>query len=240
MIIKEQFTIIERIDKLAEMHSDQFGYGAIHFIVKFRREASGARYDDLKNLKCEIQVRTVLQDAWAIFAHHLSYKKKSDIPVILQRQINSFAGLFESADYSIEHIRQDREKYIQNINEDMQTNLFADIPFNLDTFTEYLRFKFVKLEVENFNQQLNRIFADIAEIPSISLKLIDSYVNKYQNKIEKVKEVISRDPSYRGIPVEDWSSSLIVGYIIAIGNKGFRKSSHFQEKTKKIIESLEK
>jgi ppGpp synthetase/RelA/SpoT-type nucleotidyltranferase len=55
------------------------------------------RYDDLKKLVCEIQVRTVLQDAWAIIDHHLSYKQESDVPKILRRKLNSLAGLVETA-----------------------------------------------------------------------------------------------------------------------------------------------
>lgn len=62
-IIKEEFTIIEKINKLEELEVNEFGYGAMHFIVTLGKSSAGARYDDLRNFVCEIQVRTVVQDA---------------------------------------------------------------------------------------------------------------------------------------------------------------------------------
>jgi ppGpp synthetase/RelA/SpoT-type nucleotidyltranferase len=54
---------LRKVDKLEEQEVDKFGYGALHYLVNLGRKSSGARYDDLKRLVCEIQVRTVLQDA---------------------------------------------------------------------------------------------------------------------------------------------------------------------------------
>ncbi|HRH41928.1 MAG TPA: hypothetical protein PKY82_09810, partial [Pyrinomonadaceae bacterium] len=97
-VIAEHFEITEKIDKLTYKRTDEFGYGAIHFVVKLGKTSSGARYDDLKDLVCEIQIRTVLQDAWAIIDHHLVYKNESNIPSFLRKKLNLLAGNFESAD----------------------------------------------------------------------------------------------------------------------------------------------
>ncbi|MFH1742151.1 MAG: hypothetical protein ABIH23_24370, partial [bacterium] len=97
-IIRKEFEIVEKVDKLTDKPPDQFGYGAIHFVARLGKKMSGARYDDLKVLLCEIQVRTVLQDAWAIIDHHLIYKSESSMPKVLRRKLNSLAGLFETAD----------------------------------------------------------------------------------------------------------------------------------------------
>ena len=59
-IIRNNFEIVEKVDKLHNRKIDQFGYGAIHFVVKLGESSSGARYDELKDLVCEIQIRTVL------------------------------------------------------------------------------------------------------------------------------------------------------------------------------------
>src|SRR5690554_6791035 len=134
-IIKKEFKIIEKVDKLNDKGIDKFGYGAIHYIVKIGKNSSGARYDDLKNLVCEIQVRTVLQDAWAIIDHHLVYKKESEIPSSLQRKLNSLAGLFETADNQFDILRQEREKYLTDIKESITSNEFLKNELNLDTFT---------------------------------------------------------------------------------------------------------
>jgi len=78
-IIEREFEVIEKVDKVL-VDDNVFGYGALHYLIKIKNTHAGARYEELKNKVCEIQVRTILQDAWAVVAHHLSYKQESDVP----------------------------------------------------------------------------------------------------------------------------------------------------------------
>jgi len=142
-LIEAEFDVIEKVDKVEEQDEDRFGYGALHYLVHIGRKSSGARYDDLKNLICEIQVRTVLQDAWAIVAHHLSYKEESDIPKVLRRKLNSLSGLFETADDQFEQVRSERKKYQTSVKRKGKNESdFLSQEINLDTFKEFLKWKF--------------------------------------------------------------------------------------------------
>ena len=102
-IIKDEFDVKEKVDKLDEKGIDQFGYGTIHFILQLGEKVRGARYDDLRELKCEIQTRTVLQDAWAIIQQNLEYKQVG-VPDDLARRINALAGSLETADNEFQSI----------------------------------------------------------------------------------------------------------------------------------------
>ena len=145
-VISEHFEIIEKIDKLTDKAPDQFGYGAVHFVVKLGKTSSGARYDDLKNLVCEIQIRTVLQDAWAIIDHHLVYKNESNIPSVLRKKLNLLAGNFESADDEFKRIRNEREEYLIEIEQSQNSSeKFLDNELNLDSFVRYAQWKFPDL-----------------------------------------------------------------------------------------------
>src|SRR5579871_1426378 len=104
-LVTGEFNCIEVEDKAEKKADNQFGYAGIHFIVTLGERSSGARYDGLKNLKCEIQIRTMLQDVWAVVQHRLAYKREKDIPKPLLRQMNSLAGLFELADDYYRRIR---------------------------------------------------------------------------------------------------------------------------------------
>ncbi|WP_447095738.1 GTP pyrophosphokinase [Pseudomonas sp. CF10PS3] len=142
-IIRNEFTIIEEINKLAEFDPNQFGYSAMHFIVKLGKTSSGARYDDLRNYACEIQVRTVVQDAWAIIQHHMAYKKESQIPSQLHRKLNSLAGLFETVDDQFNSIRSQRDSYLLSIRESANTQKdFLENELNYDSLLEYLKWAF--------------------------------------------------------------------------------------------------
>jgi ppGpp synthetase/RelA/SpoT-type nucleotidyltranferase len=149
-IIESEFKIIEKVDKVEEQESDKFGYGALHYLVHLGRKSSGARYDDLKGMICELQVRTVLQDAWAIIDHHLIYKQESDVPKILKRKINSVAGLFETADDQFDRIRTEREIYKESVKSKLgDEETFLKQETNLDTFTEFLKWRLPNLKVKD-------------------------------------------------------------------------------------------
>ena len=144
--VVENFEVIEKIDKFTDRRPDQFGYGAVHFVVKLGKTSSGARYDDLKNLVCEIQIRTVLQDAWAIIDHHLVYKNESNIPSVLRTRLNLLAGAFESADEEFKLIRNERQKYLTGIEISKNSpEQFLDNELNLDSFVRYAQWKFPNL-----------------------------------------------------------------------------------------------
>jgi hypothetical protein len=101
------------------------------------------RYDDLKKLVCEIQVRTVLQDAWAIIDHHLSYKQESDVPKILRRKLNSLAGLVETAHDQFDQVRNEREDYRKRVKTDLTgDDAFLNQEANLDNLIEFLTSRF--------------------------------------------------------------------------------------------------
>lgn len=59
-MIRRHFEVLEKVDKIAERTPDKFGYSAVHFVVCLKNNCSGARYDELQGLKCEIQTRAVL------------------------------------------------------------------------------------------------------------------------------------------------------------------------------------
>jgi putative GTP pyrophosphokinase len=183
--IQEEFEVVGKTDKNNENGTDKFGYAATHFIIRLGDNVSGARYDDLKKLTCEIQVRTVLQDAWAIIEHHLGYKSK--VPSVLKRKLNGLAGLLEVADDQFEQIRNAREAYnieIENSEDDPQK--FLENELNLDSFLKYLQWKYrdevVDAELTSF------VFDFIATREYKTLAALDSEVSRGHEKIAQISD----------------------------------------------------
>ena len=58
---------------------------------------------------CEIQVRTILQHAWAEMEHNIQYKSDQEIPLDLKKRFSALAGLLEIADREFQRIQQDSE-----------------------------------------------------------------------------------------------------------------------------------
>jgi GTP pyrophosphokinase len=190
-IIEKEFKIVEKVDKVSPEDIDKFGYGALHYLVKIKKTHSGARYDELKNLICEIQVRTILQDAWAIVAHHLSYKQESDVPPNLRRKLNALSGLFETADDQFENIRIKRSEYQDQVQESITKgkDISFDEDMNLDNLDVYLRWKFpdrdkADIEItagllEELTKHGYKKLVDIDNIVDKTSKAVNAYEKKY-------------------------------------------------------------
>jgi len=71
--LSEQFTVCEVERKGAERSFKEFGYESTHMLLEIPPElAKGNTFIDPP--VCEVQIRTILQDAWAEVEHELVYK----------------------------------------------------------------------------------------------------------------------------------------------------------------------
>lgn len=146
--IRNEFDVVDTKDISADSPADRFGYEDVKFYVKLKKQKQkGARYDDLKNLVCEIQVRTVAQDAWSIISHHLVYKKEAQIPKEYQKELNRLVALFQMADEQFVTIRTSINKYRQKIEAEEESK-FLQLLINLDTLTAFMRRYFPSLVSE--------------------------------------------------------------------------------------------
>lgn len=111
-VMEDLFTIEAVVDKAAETaRRGGFGYSSQHVIV---------RVPQLDGMLMEIQLRTVLQHAWAEFEHDVRYKSLSRNPKPeVQRAFTLAAGLIELADQQFDLIAdavdnpEDRANYTE-------------------------------------------------------------------------------------------------------------------------------
>ncbi len=192
--IAEHFEIVEKIDKLTDQKTDRFGYGAIHFVVRLGENSSGARYDDLKNLVCEIQTRTVLQDAWAIIDHHLVYKNESNIPSVLRNRLNLLAQNFLDSDEEFKKIRAEREEYLSGIKKsETDPELFLDNELNLDSFIRYAQWKFPELSAGTQILDVPFFLRPLIEMNLKKLRDLDAIVERGASKYQHYLAANGRD-----------------------------------------------
>jgi len=147
-VINDNFTLISEDNKITDTtNPNLFGYMSAHYIVKIKDEFTGFRYDSIKNIPFEIQVRTISMDAWANISHFLEYKSESDIPKELKRDFNALSGLFYVADTHFEMFYKERQKNTMELTDTIKnivkkSDSYLDTPLNLDSLTLYLANKF--------------------------------------------------------------------------------------------------
>lgn len=96
------------------------GYRAVHFNVYINVSSSFPP----NRIPCEIQIRTLLQDAWAELTHDDIYKIDDSLPEDLKSRMGDLAIHLAAADENAQKVRQ-------RISQDFRT----DGPIKLDTMT---------------------------------------------------------------------------------------------------------
>lgn len=203
-IIENEFKIIEHSDKQSLMREDEFGYSAHHYNVKISPKYYGPRYDRIRNLSCELQVRTVLQDAWAIVSHHLQYKNETAVPKPLRRKLNALAGTFEVADHHLDSLRSEREKYKTSIGQQSEKTLSSE-ELNLDTYLHIIREQYPDLPLETTPGAAENVY-DILQHSGI--RTVGQLRYLYERTRDARKEFAER---------EQWGASQARHAFVALG-----------------------
>ena len=105
-LLQAHFRILNVTDKTSAVESteDNFGYKGLHMDLALSPEmASLPKYLQQTELCFEVQIRSLIQDAWSRLDHKIKYKKS--IPVDLKRRISVLSALFELADREFREIR---------------------------------------------------------------------------------------------------------------------------------------
>ena len=167
---------------------NQFGYKGLHLQLKLKKKRGADKnIEDYSSLVFELQIRTVIQDAWSILDHKIKYKKS--IPHNLKRRINRLSALFEIADEEFLSIKKEilqEEKIIYDRlrkKRSLDTNLALDVfRFLYIAKKHFPDYKFIEYKVDNFVQEILIHKSDFTES---GLELAIAKYLHFSNKIEK-------------------------------------------------------
>jgi hypothetical protein len=74
-----------------------------------------SEYREFAELTFEVQLRTVLQHAWAELAHDRNYKFSTALPDNIQRRLNLYAGMLEIADSGFDSLATEIDNYAAEV-----------------------------------------------------------------------------------------------------------------------------
>ena len=121
--VKNLFEVREIEQKGPAENFKAFEYESIHILVKipdscFPPPSDFPSLPRLDDIVCEIQVRTILQDAWAEVEHELIYKSEfSPFDLPLRRKLASINASLTLADTIFQEIRDYQKKLQGEVNE---------------------------------------------------------------------------------------------------------------------------
>lgn len=116
-----EIDIANSIDKRKLLEPDRFGYQSLHYVAAISDDRCRfIEYSRFADRKFEIQVRSILQHAWAEIEHDLGYKSAAGVPREIRRRFSRIAGLLELADDEFSEIRRELAAYSVAVTKEIQ------------------------------------------------------------------------------------------------------------------------
>ncbi len=115
-VIRSRFNIDEKrsVDKASILKPMEFGYTSRHLICRIGEKTQDLRLKKrLNDIWFEVQIRTVLEHAWAEIEHELVYKAQTDVPDLIRRRFNATAAALEIVDREFAQLRQFEKELIR-------------------------------------------------------------------------------------------------------------------------------
>lgn len=186
-LLKRNFTIVEIIDKAQQV--DKFSYKSIHVIVKLK----SGKPKQLCEIPCEIQIRTILQEAWAEIEHYFNYKQIG-VDKEMLRKVNALSALFEIADDQFQTIYDSFE----NLSKTPVTkqDLSPELLYHYCKKTFPWAWKQSQLfDVENISQY-NKLLKLCSEKGILTIKQLDDLYQEKEKELDEydkkhVKDVLN-------------------------------------------------
>jgi putative GTP pyrophosphokinase len=193
-LLNKELDVSESFDKESSLGLNQFGYRSSHLIASIPSTWFNVpNFRNLKGLKAEIQIRTVLMHAWAEIEHKLSYKKASHIPDDFKRKLFRISAKLEESDDQFQELKEQSARFQEKIIEDAKAQRldFSSLhTVDLDTFQAYLDFRFPRRE-KNLTEsrelldQLQEMGIQISDIEEGYTKL-EPYVGELEKPILEI------------------------------------------------------
>ncbi|MEK3966312.1 GTP pyrophosphokinase [Paenibacillus sp. FSL H7-0323] len=192
-IIKPLFKIDEKnsVNKSSELGNDKVGYRSVHYVACLTEERLALpEYKMFKDFCFEIQVRTLLEHAWADITHDRSYKFKGNFPpdYDIERRFSLVSATLELVDREFDSIVNTFNKYERETEGKSRKGEY-NLPLNATTLENYLQNK--------LNDQIKRgaLTPTFREGESIIIEeLLNFGINNIEELDKMVNSMINKNP----------------------------------------------
>lgn len=191
-LVKDLFDVMPEhsIDKTEELGIDRVGYRSLHFVATLgeaRRKLPENRAFD--NMCFEIQVRTILQHAWAEFEHDRNYKFTGVLPPEVKRRVSVLSGSLELIDREFDNIAKAIEEYAADVERKAESGDLA-VAIDSTSLMTYLTRRFLPLIDKGLQPTFNRgdlmIIEELRDMKITKLEELDRVIAPNLEKLTSI------------------------------------------------------
>ncbi|MBD5559290.1 MAG: hypothetical protein HDQ87_02865 [Clostridia bacterium] len=149
------------------LEENEFGYLSLHYVCRL---PSDKGYPErLANLRFEVQIRTMMQHAWAAINHDIGYKSSVGVPRSIARGFYRVAGLLEIADEEFLRFRDSMNKYSSDVRQYIADDTAHEVELNAFSLREFML----------YNSKMRSFLRQLAEISGARIGEVhpDEYVD---------------------------------------------------------------
>jgi ppGpp synthetase/RelA/SpoT-type nucleotidyltranferase len=136
-LVERQFKVYKKSDWRTEHDLNEFGYRSLHYVLGLNTGRSSLlEYKRFADLKFEIQIRSILDHAWAEIYHDRGYKGGLLIPPTVQRHFSELAASLGNIDRQFQGLRDEIQEHGRTLvwktaREEGTAELIGDIMFEI-------------------------------------------------------------------------------------------------------------
>ena len=220
--IEPLFTELRKVDGLTierkKRHAASRGYRALHAKGKLSWIANDGKKH---SVLVEIQIRTLLQDAWAILSHRDVYKNNSELPTLAKTISRNMSGMLSSLDKMANDFRHAIASEVQPPNDLSDSapldregiaflyyDIFGEIPneFEVRSLSEIAK-KYQVQNVGDARKGLTKdIFAKLRKIHSKRFAIVEmNNFDLFEYGLSYIQNGKSAFQDYRNKIEEEWA-----------------------------------
>ena len=189
-IIRDNFKIDENncVNKLVKKKNNEFGYLSNHLIVSLNKKRLDLEENKkFKDLKCEIQIRTYLDHAWASIEHKINYKSDQKLPDKTERRLFSLSALLEIADREFQSIMDEYEECKVTIDNLTNSNELEFTSYGIQKYLESEEARNFYAKIKNL--KINRLNLDLTKEIFISTQFFNLLDSANIHSFEKFRQI---------------------------------------------------
>ena len=187
-VIKSNFLVDNKnsINKSSVLGNDKVGYRGVHYVVAYNSDRmkmpENKKYRDIK---CEIQVTSLIAHTWSEIIHEKGYKFEGELPIELERRKNLLAGMLELADMEMDAYVQSFDEYVSKIQQKVEQG-GLDLKINSMSLEKYMLWKFPSVTPQIF-RDVDLILEELYKYGLKDIRQLDKLVKPdFEQEISKM------------------------------------------------------